>query len=49
MEVSAYGIDGKKEGSAISEAGQAVINTNLTLGSTAVVKIGERAVKVLMK
>ncbi len=49
MEVSAYGIDGKKEGSAISKAGQAVINTNLTSGSTAVVKIGEKSVKVLIE
>ena len=49
MEVSAYGIDGKKEGFAISEAGQAVVNTNLTSGSTAVIKIGEKAVKVQIK
>ena len=49
MEVSAYSVDGKKEGFAISEAGQAVINTNLTSGNIAVVKIGEKAIKVQIK
>lgn len=49
MEVSAYSVDGKKEGFAISEAGQAVVNTNLTSGSIAVVKIGEKAIKVQIK
>ena len=49
MEVSAYGIDGKKEGSAISDGNQAVINTNLTAGNIAVVKIGEKSVKVLIE
>lgn len=49
MEVSVYGIDGKKEGSAISDGNQAVISTNLTPGSIAVVKIDEKAIKVLIK
>ena len=49
MEVSAYSVDGKKEGFAISEAGQAVVNTNLTSGSIAVIKIGEKAIKVQIK
>ncbi len=49
MEVSAYSVDGKKEGFAISEAGLAVVNTNLTSGSIAVIKIGEKAIKVQIK
>ena len=49
MEVSVFSIDGKKEGSAISISNQAVISTNLTPGSIAVVKIGEKAIKVLIK
>lgn len=49
MEVSVFSIDGKKEGSAISISNQAVINTNLTPGSIAVVKIGEKAINVLIK
>ena len=49
MEVSVFSIDGKKEGSAISISNQAVISTNLTPGSIAVVKIDEKAIKVLIK
>ena len=49
MEVSVFSIDGMKEGSAISISNQAIINTNLTPGSIAVVKIGEKAIKVQIK
>lgn len=49
MEVFVYGIDGKKEGSAISDGNQAVINTNLTSGNIAIIKLGEKAIKVLIK
>ena len=48
-EVSVYGIDGKKEGTAIGDGNRAVINTNLTSGNTAIVKIGDKAVKVMIK
>ena len=48
-EVSVYGIDGKKYGSAIAEKDCATIATALPAGSVAVVKIGKRAVKVMVK
>ena len=41
-----YGIDGSQAGAGVSEGGQARIATNLPKGSIAVVKIGERSVKV---
>lgn len=47
--IAVYGIDGKKCGSTIADKGNATIATSLQLGSVAVVKIGEKAVKVLLK
>ncbi len=49
MQVSAYAINGTQIGSVISQNGRAVINTNLKAGSIAVVKIGNRSVKVIVK
>ena len=46
--VSVYGIDGTQAGSAISNNGQATVNTNLQPGSIAVVKIGEKSFKVII-
>ena len=47
--ISVFGTDGLQVGSAVSRSGQAVINTNLSSGSIAIVKIGNRSVKVAMK
>ena len=48
-EIMVYGVNGMKEGSAIATKGFATINTSLQPGSTAIVRIGEKAVKVLVK
>lgn len=44
-----YGLDGQLVGSSMSYDGQASINTNLQSGSIAIVKIGDRSVKVAIK
>ena len=49
MQVNVYGINGTQAGSAISQSGAATINTNLQPGSVAIVKIGQKSVKVVMK
>ena len=48
-QVNVYGINGTQAGSAISQSGAATINTNLQPGSVAIVKIGQKSVKVVMK
>jgi hypothetical protein len=48
-QVNVYGINGTQAGSAVSQAGAATINTNLQPGSIAIVKIGQKSVKVVMK
>ena len=48
-QVNVYGINGTQAGSAISQSGAATINTNLQPGSVAIVKIGQKSVKVAMK
>lgn len=47
--IAIYGIDGMKYGTAVAERGVVSIATSLHPGSVAVVRIGEKAVKVLMK
>ena len=47
--IAIYGIDGKKYGSTIVEKGITSVATSLQSGSVAIVKIGEKSVKVLMK
>ena len=47
--VAAYTIDGAKRGSAICQNGVAYIDTNLQSGNVAIVKIGQKSVKVLIK
>lgn len=44
-----YGIDGQQVGSSMSYDGQASINTNLQSGSIAIIKIGDRSVKVVIQ
>ena len=48
-QVNVYGINGTQAGSAISQSGAATINTNLQPGSIAIVKIGQKSVKVVVK
>ncbi len=48
-EVEVYSLSGVSEGSAISQSGQAIVNTNLQPGSFAIVKIGTKSIKLLMK
>ena len=48
-QVNVYGINGTQAGSAISQSGAAIINTNLQPGSIAIVKIGQKSVKVVIK
>ena len=48
-QVNVYGVNGTQVGSAISQSGAATINTNLQPGSIAIVKIGQKSVKVVMK
>ena len=48
-QVNLYGINGTQAGSAISQSGAATINTNLQPGSIAIVKIGQKSVKVVIK
>ena len=47
--IAIYSIDGKEYGSATSEKERTTISTSLQPGTVAVVKIGEKAVKVLVK
>lgn len=47
--VSVYAIDGKQVGTAISQQGEVNVNTTLQSGSIAVVKMGEKIVKVLIR
>ena len=48
-QVNVYGINGTQAGSAISQSGAATINTNLQPGSIAIVKIGQKSTKIVMK
>ena len=48
-QVNVYGINGTQAGSAISQSGAAIVNTNLQPGSIAIVKIGQKSVKVAIK
>lgn len=49
MNVIVYTIDGVQEGSAIIRNGVAMVNTNIPRDSVAIVKIGNKSVKVIMK
>ena len=47
--VSVYTTDGKQVGSAISQNNIATIATSIQSGSIAIVKVGDKAIKVVMK
>ena len=48
-QVSVYTVNGTQAGSAVSKNGQAVVATSLQPGSVAIVKVGEKSVKVVVK
>lgn len=48
-QVSVYTPDGKQAGSAVCRNGAALVGTNILPGNTVIVKIGEKAVKVIVK
>ena len=47
--ITVYSINGTEAGSAISQNGTATIPTTLQSGSAAIVKVGDKAIKVMMK
>ena len=47
--IDLYGINGNHEGSVISQDGKAVISTSLPSGTAAILKIGDRSVKIIAK
>ena len=47
--ISVYGVNGTQMGSAVSENGTANIGTSLQAGNIAIVKVGEKSMKVLVK
>ena len=47
--VAVYDLSGKQVGSAVSKGGQVTISTGMTAGTAAIVKVGERSVKTVMK
>lgn len=49
QQVRVYGINGTEAGAAVSSNGQATVGTNLKAGSVAIIKIGDRSVKVAIK
>ena len=49
QQVRVYCINGTEAGTAVSSNGQAQVNTNLPAGSVAIIKIGDRSVKVVIK
>jgi len=49
QQVRVYSINGTEAGTAVSSNGQAQVNTNLPAGSVAIIKIGDRSVKVVIK
>ena len=48
-QVAVYTPDGKQAGSAVCRNGAALVGTSIQFGNTAIVKIGEKSVKVIVK
>ena len=48
-EVSVYGVNGTEAGAAVSHNGQVQVSTHLSAGSVAIVKIGDKSVKVVVR
>lgn len=49
QQVRVYGIDGTQAGAAVSRNGTVQVNTSLQPGSVAIIKIGDRSVKTVVK
>lgn len=47
--VNVYTINGTQSGSAVSKNGKAMVGTNLQKGSIAIVKVGDKSVKVMVR
>ena len=47
--ISVYDVNGMQAGNAVSHEGKASINTHLSSGSIAIVRIGDKSIKVIMK
>ncbi|MCR5158765.1 MAG: leucine-rich repeat domain-containing protein [Prevotella sp.] len=47
--ITVYSINGTQAGSAISKDGSAVINSNLQPGNVAIIRIGQKSVKMMVK
>ena len=47
--INVYNVNGSQAGSAVSNNGSAIVNTNLQSGSIAIVKIGQKSVKIAVK
>ena len=48
-QIAVYTPDGKQAGSAVCSNGAALVGTSIQPGNTAIVKIGEKSVKVIIK
>ena len=48
-QVGVYSINGSQVGTAVSQNGAATVNTTLQPGSVAIIKVGEKSIKVMMK
>ena len=48
-QVNVYSINGSQVGTAISQNGAATVNTTLQPGSVAIIKVGKKSIKVMMK
>ena len=48
-QVNVYSINGTQVGTAISQNGAATVNTTLQSGSIAIIKVGKKSIKVMMK
>ena len=47
--IGVYSINGSQVGTAISQNGAATVNTTLQQGSVAIIKVGKKSIKVMMK
>jgi len=47
--IGVYSINGSQVGTAVSQNGAATVNTTLQPGSVAIIKVGEKSIKVVVK
>ena len=47
--IGVYSINGSQVGTAVSQNGAATVNTTLQQGSVAIIKVGKKSIKVMMK